>query len=309
MKNGRHYGVQHKPAARASVYAARSEVWRELGIVVKEPRIIYSSIPRAANTSVKLAISAALGVDPSRYLHSHWPHASQAAGVHNAALAPWASITDFDSKHIPSSALFRSRNWLWFATVRHPLPRLFSSWSLFLLQKEPHLEALGIEVEYPPFPRKLSEIPALFSDFIFGSDIHELMKRDVHFAPQVDLLPCAATEGRQIYLYRTERLSELENDVRRHFRRQRFAGSFSLGRENEGAIGINDFVWSEDVYSRCQELYESDYAAFGYERHPEVRGAPRATEDLAANLLRQVRERHARIGALAAAIANLSTRP
>lgn len=300
-------GGSSRPSARGqAIYDARAVVWKELGVVVEELKIIYSSIPRAANTAVKLALSSALGVDPERYLYSHWPHASQAAGVHNSALAPWVSIGQYESNQSPGKLPLRSRDWLWFATVRHPLPRLFSSWSLFLLSKEPHLEALGIDTDYPTVPRRLSDIPVLFSEFIFGSSIHALMKQDVHFAPQVDLLPNFAVEGSRVSIYRLEEVHKLGNDVDRHFRKHGLGELFSLERQNEGALTFSDFVWSKDVYSRCLELYEADFVAFGYGAYPESRPTRRSTEDIAIALLGEVRERHARIGALAKEISRIS---
>lgn len=246
------------------MYAARESIWLDLGIVIPELKLVFSAVPRTGNTSVKIALARQLGSSDDRFMGSKWSHATWSAGVHNAELAPWASIRTYGLEATLEQV--RHRQWLWFSSVREPLERLFSSWFTYILAEDPHLASIGVKADYPSIPTSIEEIPVLFEKFVMSPQLDRLMACDVHFAPMTSLLP-PHQQFPYVQFFRNSNTDEMTSQINSHLLQFGRHLVTEIPNVNEGALHYADFDWRpSEVVDRCLKLFRDDYRAFGFDR-------------------------------------------
>ena len=157
-------------------------------VLIPEFKVAYFVIPKAAGTSIKLALAHLMSLDETHFGQSDWPHSTSALGVHNQHLAPWPKPGDIDAALDVMAS--EADEWFVFTVVRDPLRRLVSAWELLILLEDPHLKVMGRWT--PEMTVSLdgvgSAIAENFQAFASSSQLKLLASQDPHFIPQSVLL-------------------------------------------------------------------------------------------------------------------------
>lgn len=234
--------------------------WRELLVVIPDFKVAYFAIPKAGNTTIKLALAQLMGLDESHFEQSDWPHSSAALGVHNQQLAPWPKPSE-----IPAALKAITNeldDWFVFTVVRDPLWRLVSAWELLILLEDPHLKVMGrwtadmtVATRREPFA-----IAKAFQEFASSSQLKFLADEDAHFIPQTKLLAGAPFAPD---VFRLERLEVLEQALDVHFS--------ALGMQGPRISCVNESLVPRSLFdigglntSLVHSIYAGDYTQLGY---------------------------------------------
>ncbi|MDA8777170.1 sulfotransferase family protein [Pontimonas sp.] len=257
-------------------------------VAIESFKLTYFPVPRAGNTSTKVALAKALGYSLEDFGRSIWPHPTRAQGVHSKDLVRWGDVpSDYSENYA-------------FTIVRHPVTRLLSAWSLLLVEQDPHLWAVGLE---PPAELLISseELQSWSSVierlrlFVGSRYFSHLLEKDVHFQPQVNFFPPGLD-----HVFKIENgLDELAKTLRLCTKDD----SLSLARGlNQSLFRIREAEISSEIIAQVQEIYSGDMAALGYpplvQRKHSDQSRPVFASETEFAYFNAIRERNRRILAL-----------
>ena len=219
-------------------------------VVIESFKLTYFPVPRAGNTSTKVALAKALGYSLEDFGRSMWPHPTRAQGVHSKELVHWGDVpSDYSDTYA-------------FTIVRHPVTRLMSAWSLLVAEQDPHLWAVGLE---PPAELLISSeelqswstVIERLRLFVGSSYFSHLLEKDVHFQPQVNFFPPGLDHVFKI----EDGLDELAKTLRLCTKDD----SLSLTRGlNQSLFRISEADIPSEIIAHVQKIYSDDMAALGY---------------------------------------------
>jgi hypothetical protein len=191
------------------------------GVVFERLRVLYVPVPKAGCTAMLWALAQASFLREGDFVGSVGGEVTRALTIHD--MSRWPEAFRYGSRTPEDrQALLDADGWFRFTVVRNPFRRLWSAWQSKILQAEPQfIRKFSSQTWFPEtVDGSAGEILKAFRDFLAA--IHEnpeLLRSDVHWAPQVDLI-----EYDQIpydHVGRVEAMDQTVDHLRRHLQRHR----------------------------------------------------------------------------------------
>jgi hypothetical protein len=257
-------------------------------VAIEDFKLTYFPVPRAGNTSTKIALAKALGYSLEELGRSRWPHSTREQGVHSTEIVKWgASPSDYSDSYA-------------FTIVRHPVSRLISAWSLLIVEQDPHLWAMGLGppaellISYEEL-QSWSSVISKFQTFLDSKYFQHLRENDVHFQPQVNFFPPGLANVFKI----EDGLDELAKTLRLCTKDDSLSLTEKVNR-SLFCFGVTELP--QETIEHAHRICSDDIAALGYSRLilPAERNQARPVfvSDTEFALFHAIRERNQRILAL-----------
>lgn len=220
-------------------------------------RLLYISVPKAAGTSLNVALTRSAGVPfPGNFLHSLgeeslvsqtiWDGASGGRPmVDSLDDAAYQRLMDTGLRHV-------------FTVVRHPVERLLTTWSSKYLVRAPYYRArLGLP---NPGLRRFDSVDDVLADLDeLVAHLHAnraLVHRDVHLVSQYELLRRDLT--RFDHVGRTDQLGETIEWLRGRLASEGVE-LCDVGHDNDSPVDVDLSMVDARTVQRIHDLYADDY--------------------------------------------------
>jgi sulfotransferase famil protein len=232
--------------------------------VVRDKKLVYVSVTKVACTSLRWMIADLAGEDLTAFYPGIAAHQTRLMTIHRER-EHW--------KHTPQvstlapdevAEISRDNGWFIFAVVRDPWSRLWSAWqSKFLVRHASYLERFGSEPWFPRVPEKPQDVIDDFRAFVEAKPwtTHELLKRDVHFRPQVRSVHPGNINYSRVYDLKD--MSVLLDDLHTHLKTVGQDRELYLPRSNETPLALIPAVLENGVAEQISALYRADFREFG----------------------------------------------
>ncbi len=266
-------------------------------------RLFVAGNPKAAGTTLRWWLLQAHGVDlAARTADSWWGESAPFQTV-------WDSHVDLDYAWGDLSEAQRqdalsSPDVLTVHPVRHPVSRLFSTWSGKYLTGEPYY-AERLPSGFPEVPASVdddSHIAELFEKFVDALDAtvsdHDFLAMDVHFWPQ-HLLLARHPVGVELVL-RQESMGQGLAAIESHLRAHGLEAG-TAPRINETVVPYRAELVSDRAADVAISLYEGDFDRWEYPRERPTSSSRTVDVDW----LNDVRGRNRRYGVIHRALGGL----
>ena len=225
--------------------------------------LLYISVPKAAGTSLNVALTRSAGIPfPGRFVGSLgeeslvsqtiWDgHAGGRPMVSSLDDAAYARVMEAGLRHV-------------FTVVRHPVERLLTTWSSKYLVRAPYYrDRLGLP---EPGLRRFDSVEEVLADLDqLVAHLHAnpaLVHRDVHLVSQHELL--RRDLSRFDHVGRTDRLGETMEWLS-----ARLAGEgvelHPVGHDNDSPVDVGVDLVDPRTLARIHDLYAADYAFLGFD--------------------------------------------
>jgi len=225
--------------------------------------LLYISVPKAAGTSLNVALTRSAGIPfPGRFVGSLgeeslvsqtiWDgHAGGRPMVSSLDGAAYARVMDAGLRHV-------------FTVVRHPVERLLTTWSSKYLVRAPYYrDRLGLP---EPGLRRFDSVEEVLADLDqLVAHLHAnpaLVHRDVHLVSQHELL--RRDLSRFDHVGRTDRLGETMEWLS-----ARLAGEgvelHPVGHDNDSPVDVGVDLVDPRTLARIHDLYAADYTFLGFD--------------------------------------------
>lgn len=236
MDRVRHYGTLLRATYRHRVLGKTEADPRAL--VLEPARTLYIPVPKAANSSARLALCPVLGIDP--------------ASVTEVQKDPRLPTARFSTL-----AAARDPDWFMFTIVRDPWTRAYSGWYDKVVRMGVQLRALqamGLEPgdDFETYLAALARWP-------------RRMLND-HFIPQADLLADPLATGRLTVL-KSETIAEDWPGVADRIAATGAPRPDAVGHRNASGAGRAP-AFSPRAQDLIRRLYANDFLTFGYDDTP-----------------------------------------
>jgi hypothetical protein len=225
--------------------------------------LLYVSVPKAAGTSLNVALTRSAGIPfPGRFVGSLgeeslvsqtiWDgHAGGRPMVSSLDDAAYARVMDAGLRHV-------------FTVVRHPVERLLTTWSSKYLVRAPYYrERLGLP---EPGLRRFASVEEVLADLDqLVAHLHAnpaLVHRDVHLVSQHELL--RRDLSRFDHVGRTDRLGETIEWLADRLA-QEGVELHPVGHDNDSPVDVGVDMVDERTLARIHDLYAADYAFLGFD--------------------------------------------
>jgi len=223
--------------------------------------LLYVSVPKAAGTSLNVALTRSAGIPfPGGFVDSLGEESlvSQTIWDGQAGGRPMvASLDDAEYDRVMTAGLRHV-----FTVVRHPVERLLTTWSSKYLVRAPYYRArLGLA---EPGLRRFESVDEVLADLDqLVAHLHadpSLVHRDVHLVSQHELL--RRDLSRFDHVGRTSRLGETidwlatrlaDEGVQLH----------PVGHDNDSAVDVSVDMLDPRTLARIHDLYAADYEFLG----------------------------------------------
>ena len=272
-------------------------------VVFDRLRILYVPVPKAGCTALLWSLARAAGLTESVFVKSAGREVSRALTIHDTWR--WPAAFKFGERSSDErERLLADDRWLRFTVARHPVRRLWSAWQSKVLLAEPQFVAKFSSQPWWPGPvRSASEVLKAFRDFMDALVAEpELVRSDVHWAPQVELIGSGLVP--YAHIGQVEKLDETLDRVREHLREIPGAVLPDLWRTNVSPLPYVDELFTESDVRFLDEMYGDDIREFGYQAlSPGKVGNPvpdswMDTVDRVAPALVELRDRNERVADL-----------
>lgn len=277
--------------------------FQQRAMVFEDLRVLYTPVPKASCTALLWALAEAVGLDVERFASSRGREVTPSLTIHD--LNRWPREYRFGARDPETlEEVLAGDGWLRLTVVRDPFRRLWSAWQSKLLLTEPQFsEKFGLQPWFPPSIDSAEDIAASFREFLTGlADDPDLVRADVHWAPQVELIghPYVAYS----HIGRVEQLDDTIAVLGEHVEQVTGQKLPELGKPNRTPVPFVGELLDEAGVALLSQLYAEDLQAFGYSR-PETAGSGEPLPESwlnAAEIVRpalvELRERNARVGDL-----------
>lgn len=224
-------------------------------------RLLYISVPKAAGTSLNVALTRSAGVPfPGAFVDSLGEESlvSQTIWDGDAGGRPMVdSLDDAAYERLMGTGLRHV-----FTVVRHPVERLLTTWSSKYLVRAPYYRArLGLP---DPGLRRFERVDDVLADLDeLVAHLHAnpaLVHRDVHLVSQYELLRRDLT--RFDHVGRTDRLGETIEWLRGRLATEG-AELCDVGHDNDSPIDVDLSMVDPRTVQRIHDLYAEDYGFLG----------------------------------------------
>lgn len=207
-------------------------------LMLEEAKTIYVPVPKAANSSTKLALCPTLGIDTATVTE-----------VQKDPRLPMIRFSELADRI--------EQDWLLFTVVRDPWTRAYSAWRDKVIGQEARLrslQAMGIQSgdDFETFLKALNRWP-------------RLLLND-HFIPQADLLAAPLSTGR-LKVLKSETIADRWPEISKQIVSRGAPAPAPIGHANQsGPRHSHHFTPSEAGLIR--RLYARDFELFGYSPEP-----------------------------------------
>ena len=225
--------------------------------------LLYVSVPKAAGTSLNVALTRSAGISfPGRFVGSLgeeslvsqtiWDgHAGGRPMVSSLDDAAYDRVMDDGLRHV-------------FTVVRHPVERLLTTWSSKYLVRAPYYrDRLGLP---EPGLRRFDSVDEVLADLDqLVAHLHAnpaLVHRDVHLVSQHELL--RRDLSRFDHVGRTDRLGETIAWLADRLA-QEGVELHPVGHDNDSPVDVGVDMVDERTLARIHDLYADDYAFLGFD--------------------------------------------
>lgn len=233
-------------------------------IVLERMRIFYVPVPKAGCTSLLWSLAGLAGLPESAFADSEGREVTRALAIHD--VKRWPSSFRFGERSAEDrDHVLHDDDWLRFTVARDPFRRLWSAWQSKILLAEPQFTSRYSSL--PWFPTNLGsadDVLRAWREFLTALQADsDLLRADVHWAPQVDVLdyPTVSYD----HVGHVEKLGETLDRVRDHLRVNAEADLPEPSRTNLSTLPYADELFTEDSVRFLSEMYVDDMRAFGYE--------------------------------------------
>lgn len=223
--------------------------------------LLYISVPKAAGTSLNVALTRSAGVAfPGRFVDSLGEESlvSQTIWDGHAGGRPMvSSLDDAEYDRVMDAGLRHV-----FTVVRHPVERLLTTWSSKYLVRAPYYrDRLGLPT---PGLRRFEGVDEVLADLDeLVEHLHadpSLLHRDVHLVSQYELL--RRDLSRFDHVGRTSQLGETIDWLS-----DRLAGEgvelHPVGHDNDSPLDVSVDMVDPRTLARIHDLYAADYEFLG----------------------------------------------
>jgi sulfotransferase famil protein len=265
-------------------------------------RMLYVSIPKAAGTSLNVALTRSAGVVfPGRFVDSLGEESLVSQTIWDGGAGGRPMVDSLDDAAF--DALMRGGLRHVFTVVRHPVERLLTTWSSKYLVRAPYYRAkLGLA---DAGLRRFDRVEDVLADLDqLVERLHadpSLAHRDVHLMSQYDLL--RGDLSRFDHVGRTERLGETIDWLQGRLASEGVE-LHPVGHDNDSPVDVDPSMLDPGTLQRIHDLYAADYDFLGYDRE-EVRLKGTLSGDHLGTLNREI-EHNVRAEVLHAALARAS---
>jgi Sulfotransferase family len=272
-------------------------------IVFEDLKVFYVPVPKASCTAILWALAKLSGLDEDTFLGSFGREVSRSLTIHD--MNAWPDNFRFGKLSVErQQEVMAEDGWLRFTAVRHPFRRLWSAWQSKILLGEPQFtEKFSDEPWYPDTVRSSGDVFKMFREFVQQlAETPELVRADVHWAPQVELIDHKKVS--YDHIGRVEKLGESIDLLRDHVRNINGVELPELGRENVTPIPYIDQLFEESDVEILGKAYADDLREFDYDPpKKEALTGPVPSEwmaavDVVAPALSELRLRNERVGDL-----------
>jgi len=254
--------------------------------VVRDLKIVYMSVTKAACTSLRWMIADLAGEDLDMFPRTLGAQQSRLMTIHGARWR-WQRTPQLGQLAPEELAEISVDNgWFVFAVVRDPWSRIWSAWQSKFLVRHNYYEGYRDEPWYPSVATSQEQVIKDFRTFLEArpwlSDPQ--LSTDVHFLPQVVSVRPQGVNYSRIYDLRD--LGTLFDDLKAHLASVgRPVQELYVPRANETPLPLIPAVLADGVADIILELYADDFTAFGdrWDRDELMRGDASWTDDAIAS--------------------------
>lgn len=226
-------------------------------------RLLYVSIPKAAGTSLNVALTRTAGIAfPGHFVESLGEESLVSQTIWDGAAGgrPMVdSLGDAEYERLMRGGLRHV-----FTVVRHPVERLLTTWSSKYLVRAPYYRArLGLP---NPGLRRFESVEEVLGD-LDQLVAHlcadpALVHRDVHLVSQYELL--RRDLSRFDHVGRTDRLGETIDWLNGRLASEG-AQLHEVGHDNDSPIDVEPSMVSPRTLQRIHDLYAADFDFLGFD--------------------------------------------
>jgi hypothetical protein len=212
-------------------------------IHLKKQKLLYGRVPKAANSSIKAALSRLLTVRPPK-------------GTKTTSDKFWAHSTNAETELMTLTRARRRRfTHFSFSFVRNPFDRLIAAYNNKVIQiDEPPLPMLKMGIKHGmPFP-----------DFLSVLTNTALDEFDVHVIPQNQLL-CIGNSIVPKFVGRVEQINNHWAALRVILARRQIEVMESLPQKNvrrNERVGLENYFYKDSLIDKALKLYSKDIDLF-----------------------------------------------
>lgn len=225
--------------------------------------LLYVSVPKAAGTSLNVALTRSAGIPfPGRFVESLGEESlvSQTIWDGDAGGRPMVSTLDDAAYARVMDAGLRHV----FTVVRHPVERLLTTWSSKYLVRAPYYrDRLGLP---QPGLRRFDSVDEVLADLDqLVAHLHAnpaLVHRDVHLVSQHELL--RRDLSRFDHVGRTDRLGETIAWLADRLADEG-AALHPVGHDNDSPVDVGVDMVDARTLARIHDLYAADYTFLGFD--------------------------------------------
>lgn len=245
-------------------FSAWVRTYNGLAFLHPQWRLLYISVPKAAGTSLNVALTRSAGVPfPGSFVGSLGEESlvSQTIWDGHAGGRPMVdSLDDVAFERVMHAGLRHV-----FTVVRHPAERLLTTWSSKYLVRAPYYRArLGLpDVGLRRFDT-VEEVMADLDQLV--AHLHanpSLVHRDVHLVSQHELL--RRDLSRFDHVGRADRLDETIEWLRGRLAREGVE-LHAVGHDNDSPIDVDLSMVDTRTVARIHDLYAADYGFLAFDR-------------------------------------------
>jgi len=272
-------------------------------IVLDRFHLFFVPVPKAGCTSVLWSLAELAGLPESAFADSEGREVTRALAIHD--LRRWPEMFRFGERSEEDRERILSEDeWFRFSVVRNPFRRLWSAWQSKILLAEPQfIERYSAQPWFPKSLQSGADVIVGWRDFLTAlREDPDLLRADVHWAPQVDVLDYSTVSYDQIG--QVEKLDETLALVRKHLEATSNVELPEPPRTNLSTLPYTDALFSEEDARHVADLYADDMKAFGYELPKgdgigaELPKAWTARVDSVVPAIEELRNRHQRVADL-----------
>ncbi|MEO8106547.1 MAG: sulfotransferase family 2 domain-containing protein [Actinomycetes bacterium] len=261
-----------------------------------QTRLFVAGNPKAAGTALRWWLLAAHGVDVTeRTAQSSWSESAAFQTVWDPRIDltyTWGFLSDQQREDALTAT-----DVLTVQPVRHPISRIFSTWSGKYLTGEPYYTE-RLPSDFPNMPHTVddeSHIAELFEKFVealyTAVTENDFQAADVHFWPQHGLL--GRDPAGSALVLRQETMSEGLATIEEHLR----ANGLDAGKAphiNETVVPYRNELVSDRAVELATVLYDGDFDRWQYSRERP----PSSSRAVDIDWLNDVRGRNRRYGVI-----------
>ncbi len=238
-------------------------------VVFDDLRLAYVPVPKAASTTILLALSELAGLRSEDLARSRKLEVTRALTVHDGSLWPSAHrLTGRDAAEV--EWILRSDEWFRFTVVREPARRIWSAWVSKVLVRNPRFVLMFGEDVFPAPPSSAEDVVESFRRFVAALPDRPEWS-DSHWSSQADLLN--VVDITYSHIGRVEAIDRTVAEVGEYMR-QRGSTLPLLEAENRSFLPFSPLVLDRESHDAYVRWTAQDSQAFGYEPVPYVEEDP-----------------------------------